>query len=193
MPCGTHVGVRTTFVANAEDVIITTIRKPQSIEAAVAFFTPRGKVDSKYPIPSWHVALDRLGQSAIQRVKDNRLPQVDNYIKQCGIEEASVTASCTYAKWSAAAEYRLLAAQGIKVGEISLDDLEPFLGRGRLPVLIEMPLAQLNKTKVDVVDKLAWSLGVDDAYGHDRYTMTAAVLKQIFTRASTGKPRASHE
>ena len=57
--------------------------------------------------------------------------------------------------------------------------LEPYLGRGRLPVLERVPLAQHNKTKVDVVDKLAWSLGVDDAYGHDRFSMTAAVLKQF--------------
>ena len=57
------------------------------------------------------------------------------------------------------AEYRLLAANGIKVGQINLRDLEPYLGRGRLPVLIEIPLSELNESKVDVVDKLAWSLG----------------------------------
>ena len=74
-----------------------------------------------------------------------------------------------------------------------MEDLEPYLGRGRLPVLESVPLALLNKTKVDVVDKLAWSLGVDDAYGHDRFSMVAAVLKQIFLRASTGASRISCE
>ena len=75
--------------------------------------------------------MERLGKDAAQRVKDNRLRQVDNYIQQCGIEEECLTASETYAKWSAVAEYRLLAANGIKVGQLSLRDLEPFLGRGR--------------------------------------------------------------
>ena len=33
---------------------------------------------------------------------------------------------------------------------------------------------------------MAWSLGVDDAYGHDRFSMVVAVLQQIFLRASKG-------
>ena len=59
-------------------------------------------------------------------------------------------------------------------------DLEPYLGRGRLPVVERVSLALLNASKVDNVDKMAWSLGVADAYGHDRFSMVAAVLKQIF-------------
>ena len=43
-------------------------------------------------------------------------------------------------------------------------DLELYLGRGRLPVLERVSLALLNATKVDNVDKMAWPLGVDDAY-----------------------------
>lgn len=40
VPCGTHVGVRTTFVDNAEGVFVTTLRKPKSLHAAVAFSLP---------------------------------------------------------------------------------------------------------------------------------------------------------
>ena len=108
-------------------------------------------------------------------------------MQQLGIDEESVTAAIKHAIWSAAAEYRLLASKGIKVGELSMADLEPYLGRGRLPVLERVSLALLNATKVDNVDKMAWSLGVGDAYGHDRFSMVAAVLKQIFLRASKGR------
>ena len=192
VPCGTHLGVRTTFVNNAADVIITALRKPKQLEAAIAFAKARKKFDSKYPLPSWKAAREATEAAAQKHVHDNRLPQVDEYVRRCNLEAESLQAAITYTKWSAAAEYRLLASCGIKVGEFTLDELEPYLGRGRLPVLVEMPLSELNDTKTDKVDRMAWSLGVDDAYGHDRYAMTAAVLKQIFKRASTGR-KPSHE
>ena len=192
VPCGTHLGVRTTFVNNAADVIITTLRKPKPLEAAIAFAKARKKFDSNYTIPTWQQARECTQAAAQKHAQDNRLPQVDDYIRLLNIEEGSLQAAISYAKWSAAAEYRLLATCGIKVKEFTLAELEPFLGRGRLPVLVEMPLSELNETKTDRVDDMAWSLGVDDAYGHDRYAMTAAVLKQIFKRASTGK-KPSHE
>ena len=92
-------------------------------------------VDPDYEIPSWEVAESRTEAAAKQHVLDNRIAQVDDYVQQLGIEEESVTAAIKYARWSAAAEYRLLASKGIKVGELSMADLEPYLGRGRLPVL----------------------------------------------------------
>ena len=121
------------------------------------------------------------------------MQEVDKYVQQLDIEEASLKAAIKYARWSAAAEYRLLASKGIKVGETSMADLEPYLGRGRLPVLERVSLALLNASTVDNVDKMAWSLGVDDAYGHDRFSMVAAVLKQIFLRASKGTTRTTLE
>ena len=65
--------------------------------------------------------------------------------------------------------------------------LEPYLGRGRLPVLGSVSLALAIETNRDIIGRMAWSLVVDDAYGHDRFSMVAAVLKQISLRASKGK------
>ena len=76
-------------------------------------------------------------------------------MQQLGIEDECVTAAIKYARWSAAAEYRLLASKGIKVGGLSMADLEPFLGWGRLPVLERVSLVLLNASKIDIVDKMA--------------------------------------
>ena len=127
VPCGAHVGVRTTFVDNAADVKITTFRKPPSIDSAVSFLTAAGKVDPHYPMPSWKAACKRTEAGAAQHVRDKRLPQVGDYIQRCGIESECERASIAYGKWSAAAEYRLLASKGICVGDITLEELEPFL------------------------------------------------------------------
>ena len=91
----------------------------------------------------------RTEAAAKQHVLDHRIAQVDDYVQQLGIGEESVTAAIKYAGWSAAAEYRLLASKGIKVGELRMADLEPYLGRGCLPVLEHVSLALLNATKVD--------------------------------------------
>ena len=117
---------------------------------------------------------------------DHRVQQVDDYVQQLDIENESVRAAIKYARWSAAAEYRLLASRGIKVADISMSDLEPYLGRGRLPVLEQVSLALLKDNERDLLDRMAWTLGVDDAYGHDRFSMVAAVPKQIFLRTSQG-------
>ena len=116
VPCGTHVGVRTTFVPNAEDVVVTSLRKPKTLDAAVAYFTAKSMVDPHYQIPSWEVACGRTEAAARQHVLDHRVPKVDDYVQQLGIEEECVTAAIKYARWSAAAEYRLLASKGINVG-----------------------------------------------------------------------------
>ena len=112
-------------------------------------------------------------------------------MQTCGVEKERVRAAVAYGKWSAAAEYRLLASRGIRVGDLTLAALEPYLGRGRLPVLVSVPLSELNNVKVDVVDKVAWSLGVDDAYGHDRFSMTAVVLKHFSSGQQRHQPHLS--
>ena len=113
--------------------MVTTLRKPKTIDQAVATFTLSGHVDPNYPVPTWQAARRRLDAHAAAHVHGNRLPQIDDYIHKCGIEAPCLQASLTYAQWSAAAEYKLLASKGIKVGDIPLKDLEPFLGRGRMP------------------------------------------------------------
>ena len=60
------------------------------------------------------------------RAKDhvlaNRVAAIDDYIRELGIEEDALAAGIAYTRWSAAAEYRLLAAAGIHVDEISWED-----------------------------------------------------------------------
>ena len=92
-PCGTHVGVRTTFVPNAEDVIVKNLRKPKSLQAAVAYFKGKDMVDLDYPIPSWEVAESRTEAAAKKHVLEHRVAQVDDYVQRLGIEEESVTAA----------------------------------------------------------------------------------------------------
>ena len=63
VPCGTHLGVRTTFVADAEDVFVTGLRKPKTLAAAVAHFKAADKVDTSYEVPTWEAAVARSGKS----------------------------------------------------------------------------------------------------------------------------------
>ena len=51
------------------------------------------------------------------------------------IEESALAAAKDYAVWSAAAAFRLLASQCIEVRNRANAESEPFLGRGRMPVL----------------------------------------------------------
>ena len=76
-------------------------------------------------------------------VLNNRVAEIDAYVKAQGVEDETLAAAIKYAQWPAAAEYRLLASAGIRVDEISFDDLEPFLGRGRMPSLQSVLLSDL--------------------------------------------------
>ena len=73
-----------------------------------------------------------------------------------------MAAAVTYAQWSAAAEYRPLAATGIRVNEISFEDLEAYLGRGRIPVLENVLLIDLLGQK---------SMRTSKSHGYSNRTM----------------------
>ena len=117
----------------------------------------------------------------------NRVDQIDAYVKELGIEAETLAAAIKYAQWSAAAEYRLLASAGIRVDEISFDDLEPFLGRGRMPVLQNVLLSDLLDLNKHNLEQVAWSQQQDDAYGCDRFVLMASVLRQIYNRYHQGR------
>ena len=51
--------------------------------------------------------------------------EIDAYVRDPGIEEETLAAAIDYARWAAAAEYRLLAAAGIHANDIAWADLEP--------------------------------------------------------------------
>ena len=74
-------------------------------------------------MPSWEAAYRRCKRRAKAHVLANRVTPIDEYIQELGIEEDAVAAAIAYARWSAAAEYRLLAAAGIHVDDISWEDL----------------------------------------------------------------------
>ena len=73
----------------------------------------------------------------------------------------------------------LLEAAGIHVDDISWDELEPFLGRGRMPVLETVKLSDLLDYKRQDMELVAWAQGQDDAFGCDKFVMLTSILRQI--------------
>ena len=122
----------------------------------------------------------------------HRVPEIDAYVQELGIEQ-TVVAAVSYAQWSVAAEYRLLAFKGIHVDEISLRDLEPFLGRGRTPVLENALLGDLIGMGKHTHEQVAWAQEEDDAFGCDRYVMIISVLRQLYKRYGQHRPTTKGE
>ena len=116
----------------------------------------------------------------------NRISAIDDYVRELGIEDDALAAAVTYARWSAAAEYRLFAAAGIHVDDISWEDLEPFLGRGRTPVLETIKLSDMLDYKRQNLELVARAQGQDDAFGCDKFVMLASIQRQIYQRAHHG-------
>ena len=118
----------------------------------------------------------------------NRIPAIDEYVQQLGIEDATLDAAIRHARWSAAAEDRLLAAAGIHVDDISWSDLEPFLGRGRMPVLETVKLSELLDYAKQNLELVAWAQGQYDAYGCDRFVMMTSILAKCTTGCTRADP-----
>ena len=70
------------------------------------------------------------------------LPAIDEYARSLGIEEEALPAAVSFAQWSAA-EYRILAPHSILVEEIPWKEIDPFQGRGLMPVIEEAQLQDL--------------------------------------------------
>ena len=111
--------------------MVNTLRRRQSLEAVVGFFSKKDLVTPSGPVPHWEQALVETHARAKAHVDANRADEIDAYVKEIGIEDETRAAAIKYAQWSAAAEYRLLARAGIRFDEISFDDLEHFLRSGR--------------------------------------------------------------
>ena len=156
-------------------------------------FRTKNLVAPGNPIPSWRAAYRKCKKRATAHVMDNRVTTVDECTRELGIEEDGLDAAITYARWSVAAEYRLLASAGIHVDDISGADLEPFLGRGRMPVLETVTLKELLDYSKQELEMVAWAQGQDDAYGSGRFVMLASVLRQIYQRVHQGRACTSSE
>lgn len=59
-----------------------------------------------------------MHKHAKPHVLAHRVPGIDAYVQELGIEQQTPAAAIGYAQWSAAAEYRLLASKGIQVDQI---------------------------------------------------------------------------
>ena len=94
-------------------------------------------------MPSWEQAKGRTYKQAKKRVTQQCLKEVEACFNKIGLGSESLHAVIQHVQWSAAAEHRLLASFGVRVRQIDLDDLEPFLGRGRMPVLKDMRLQEV--------------------------------------------------
>ena len=96
-------------------------------------------------------------------------------------------AAIQYAVWSAAPEYRMIGAAGVKVHKISNKDLEPYLGRGMMPLLEDTTLVELLKKRDGDIPMVlaAWSQCDPDVYDAELYSLAAAVLKDAPLNTAT--------
>ena len=56
VPCGTHLGVRTTLVPNPADIEVQTLRKLKSVEQAVEHSREKNLLTPGRQVPSWEEA-----------------------------------------------------------------------------------------------------------------------------------------
>ena len=79
VPCGTHLGARMTYAQKAADVKAPQLRRPKSLQLAVAHFEKLDLIepDKTSPIPTWQEALDRTEAQTIRICLQNRLAEVD--------------------------------------------------------------------------------------------------------------------
>ena len=62
-------------------------------------------------------------------------------------------------------------------GGFSFDDLEPYLGRGRMPVLETVYLSELLELNKNELELVAWSQQQDGAFGCDRFVLMTSILR----------------
>ena len=72
------------------------------------------------------------------------------------------------------------------MADISWDELEPLLGRGRMPVLETFKLSELLNYTRQYLELVAWVHGQDDAYGCDKFVMATSIVRQIYQRVHLG-------
>ena len=119
------------------------LRRPEHFKETAREFFKTGEVVDGVDIPSWDASQARLSELSRQYVDDFRNERVDEYVKAIGIANSALQAACDYSLWPCCAEYRALAALGVDVSNVSLKRLPPFMGRGQLPTLTDVPLSKL--------------------------------------------------
>lgn len=192
VPCGTHLGVRTTLASYPANIQVKTLRRPTSLETALGHFKSKGLVTPGYPVPVGRLSVPRLTvepRHTSLRIGSRRSTA---YVRGLGHGIWAIEAAIRYAQWPAAAEYRLLASAGIRVDEISFD-LEQYVGRGRMPVLEAVYLSELLDLNKHDLELVAWSQEQDDAVGCDRLALMVSILRQIYHRRHQGRPTATAE
>lgn len=180
VPCGAHMGFRTTLVSDPASSRTNTFRRPQPIESAVDFFSKKDLGRARRTRTQLGAGMAKTNLRAKAHVLANRVDQIDAYVEELGIETETFVAAIRYVQWFVAAEYRLLASVGIRVDEISFNDMELLLGRERMPVLENVLLSDLLDLNKHNLELVAWSQQQDDAYGCDRFVFIASVLRQIY-------------
>ena len=140
-------------------LLVETLGRPKSLEAAVDHFSRIGLVRPGIALPTWEQAWAKTHKQAKAHALAHRVPEIDAYGKELGIEQETLVAAIGYALWSATAEYRLLASKGIIVDQISARHIEPYLGRGRMPVIEEVLLSDLAGMRQHAHDQVAWPKG----------------------------------
>lgn len=96
VPCGAHIGVRTTFYDAPATVWIWKLPRPEPFSKAVEFFEKAGRLVQGIAVPSWEYAEQRLRWQSRKDVDDNRNSTIDAYTQSIGIAESSLLAACDF-------------------------------------------------------------------------------------------------
>ena len=189
VPWRGHYGLRIRFKMDTEAVKVPEIVRPLAFPKACEKLKEMGLMyeegEPKDDI-SW-----RKAREMIQKRVNDSLSHPNaccaEYAERIGIKEEMDKATRQYAEWSAAAEIRMFAKEGIKVHELTKADHKKYLGRG-LPWRTDM--VSLDKTAKGhnhrKLEDHAWRLGVSEAFESDMYSMIAEILAQMFLRTSKG-------
>ena len=105
MPCGTHKGVRTTFVDSPASIWRWKLPRPLPFHKAVDLFEKTGEVTQGIAIPMWEYAARRPRWQAKKDVDDKRNSTIDAYADSIGIGGSCLQAAYDFSLWSACAEF----------------------------------------------------------------------------------------
>ena len=156
VPWGPHYGLRIRFRTNLKDLTIPEIKRPMPMEEAVKELEKLGLTESSddgKPKITWEEA-KRITRKIVDKArKRENQPGVEEYAAEIGIDTSMRKATWQYAEWSAAAELRLLSANGVKAKWMTNKQIEKYCGRG-LPWEVRQNLFAEAKNKTMLKNKL---------------------------------------
>ena len=135
VPCGTHLGVRTTFHAHPVEVMVQVLKKPKPLAQACQWFEAKGLLPDRKTVSviSCEDAANRTKGAETKQVIENLHHEITEYLEPCGELASSRQAAIEYAHWSAACELRLLHQHGVDVPMPPMRNLNLSAAEGLCP------------------------------------------------------------